>query len=598
MNLRKELKAEGIILEVAPGDVSVPETHHLDCPKSYCKKQRGPEDSTPLKLEIISKDYAEWRCRHCLWTGHVGGKNPRAHEPAPEVKAPDLSSIKLQGDALLPEAIHKYFLECGVSDAVLQQNKIFWMDDRKMVAFPYHEAGQRINMMVMDVQDQKTRLASGRNISFYGLDQVVKSDGYELIIAHREMDRLLLLTLGFKNVIAIPNGGVFPSRQDEYGAEPAEFEYFAAAADMLLGAKKIVIAVDNTSEGEQIRQELARRVGLAKCFIVEFGEKTLRSTIAKRGMDYACEDMHLAKPHPIRGLFEVTEFLASLEEYFLHGMTSGVSTGWENVDKLFTILIALNIITGIPNSGKSEWLDALMVNLAMLHGQRTAYYSPENTKEGHVTKIVEKKVQLSSNPKSQNRMSVETLMSGAAWVSQYFYFIVSDIMGEPATIDWILDRGADAVMRFGIKNLVIDPWNRIHHMMGSQSETDYIRQALIKILQFKVNHGVSVWLVIHPTKQEPDRKTGLFPPPSLYSCAGSAHFVNMCDNGFTIHRKSGKSNITEVHVKKVRDKHVGVTGKANLVYDTETGRYEPEPDTHYSQGEGYDGDAPVTHEAE
>ena len=37
----------------------------------------------------------------------------------------------------------------------------------------------------------------------------------------------------------------------------------------------------------------------------------------------------------------------------------------------------LTIVSGVPNSGKSEWLDALAVNLAEMHDWRIAFASME-----------------------------------------------------------------------------------------------------------------------------------------------------------------------------------------------------------------------------
>lgn len=50
----------------------------------------------------------------------------------------------------------------------------------------------------------------------------------------------------------------------------------------------------------------------------------------------------------------------------------------------------LTVVTGLPNSGKSEWLDALAVNLAQLHGWRIGMCSLENTPREHGRKLMEK----------------------------------------------------------------------------------------------------------------------------------------------------------------------------------------------------------------
>jgi len=143
------------------------------------------------------------------------------------------------------------------------------------------------------------------------------------------------------------------------------------------------------------------------------------------------------------------------------------------------------------------------------------------------------------------------------------------------TLDWILDKAKDAALRYGINGLIIDPWNRIEKTLGNKSETDYVAESIPKILRFAANQGIHVWLVVHPKQQQKDHKTGKIPAPSLYDMAGSAHFVNMCDNGLVIHRSESIDDTTEVLVRKVRFKHVGRRGETKLKYDRRTGRYNP-----------------------
>lgn len=50
----------------------------------------------------------------------------------------------------------------------------------------------------------------------------------------------------------------------------------------------------------------------------------------------------------------------------------------------------VTIVTGVPNSGKSEWLDALAVNLARQHGWRFAVCSMEKRARDHARQLLEK----------------------------------------------------------------------------------------------------------------------------------------------------------------------------------------------------------------
>ncbi len=80
-----------------------------------------------------------------------------------------------------------------------------------------------------------------------------------------------------------------------------------------------------------------------------------------------------------------------LERLWDQGLPPGYSTGWPSIDQHYTVAPGqLSIVTGWPGSGKSEWLDALAVNLSQA-GWKFAVFSPENQPvEVHASKILEK----------------------------------------------------------------------------------------------------------------------------------------------------------------------------------------------------------------
>lgn len=570
MKLQEQLAAEGIIHKrVRPG------TYAIDCPKEYCKSARVAGDKDCLKLEIESAEYAHWKCKNCLWTGHAGEKPAVEHPQSRQLEKPSAPAAPA---TQLTDDVAKFLAERGITPEQVKTHGLVWDAERSAIKFPYRNNGETINAMLMNVPEGTTRLASSKRIEFYGADKLDPEEK-QIIVAQREVDRLILERIGFTNVIALPNGGVLPRRETDSYERADDFEYFTTGANIFINATKVIIAFDTTPEGERLRQELVRRAGPPKCYNVKFYRDTLAETLKQDGEDFVCQDMNAHTAQPIRGLYEVQDFQTQLMNMFDGGMAAGIKTGWENVDQLYTVLPSqLTVITGIPNSGKSEWLDALTLNLAMNHGWRFGVFSPENGKELHVIKLTEKRVEMPSDPKSSKRMSRETFLSGASWVAQHYYFIASDVLDKPPTLDWILERAADAVLRYGIKGLIIDPWNRIvKKYENGQNEAAYVETALAQILRFAINHDVHIWLVAHPTKQEPDKKTGNFAVPSLYAISGGAHFVNMCDNGIVVYRPAGADNkfVTEIWVRKVRFKHVGEPGSTKLRYNHETGRFTP-----------------------
>lgn len=119
------------------------------------------------------------------------------------------------------------------------------------------------------------------------------------------------------------------------------------------------------------------------------------------------------------------------------------------------------------------------------------------------------------------------------------------------------------VARYGIRGLVMDPYNEIDHRRRSNtSETEYVSQMLTKVKRFAQHYDVHVWLVAHP------RQLHNWQPnqcPSLYDISGSAHFVNKCDAGLVVHRNwdtesGGDPRNVGIMVMKMRNKTAGKIG--------------------------------------
>lgn len=540
--------------------------HLVDCPKSYCQASRkGTGNHTPLKLNIVTLRHAKWKCGCCLWTDSIGLPTP-IHEPAAEESSQTSTQL---AHVDMPYYASDFLSAQGITPDMAAKHRLKWDDEREVIKIPYEKKGEVVNALIIDPRTGETRLGSTRCIPLYG---DVKAGSHELVIAHRELDRIILDSLGVPNVVSLPNGGILPSNE----GENINMGYFIESAHVFDGITKVVIALDNTPEGDLITREIVRRVGAGRCLTVKFAHGNLAATLKKSGADLLLADVNDAVPFPITGLYQVSDFEKSLLQHFEGGMAAGVTTGWKNVDKLYTVMPGeLTVVTGVPNNGKSEWLDALTMNLCQNHDWNIAVFSPENGKEQHVTKLVEKRVEASASPLSKERMNVETFFSGVNWVNNHYFFIVADDEKELPTLDWILDKASAAVLRYGVKGLIIDPWNEIEHQRaGSTTETEYISQALSKLKRFARNHGLAIWVIAHPNKMQTD-KEGYPLVPSLYDISGSAHWANKTDNGIVIHRSNSADNTTEVHVRKVRFKHVGKRGDTKLKYIVKTGRYIP-----------------------
>lgn len=261
------------------------------------------------------------------------------------------------------------------------------------------------------------------------------------------------------------------------------------------------------------------------------------------------------------------------------GYPKGSSTGWPSVDRYYTVgLGQWTLVTGAPNSGKSEWIDALMVNLAKREDWRFYIYSPENWPLAlHHSKILEKYIGKPFSPGPTQRMDLEEVHAGEEWMRDKFFFCKPR---QPSIIDILAESGCafmnDTAKPAGCKlGVVVDPWNQLeHHRPANMSETEYVSHTLTHVIECVRIANMHFWLVAHPAKMQKNRDTGKLPVPTPHDVAGSAHFWNKSDNCICVWRDQVEgTQEVDIHVQKVRFKHIGRIGLATLMYDRVTGRY-------------------------
>ena len=435
-------------------------------------------------------------------------------------------------------------------------------------AFPYFRGDELVNVKYRD-REKNFRMETGAERILYGLNDI---ESKRCVIVEGEIDKLSVETAGIRSCVSVPDGA--PSENTKNYA--SKFTFLDADAEALEAVQEWVIAVDNDVPGLRLSDELARRLGREKCKVATWpGEcKDANDVLRSFGPDVLRECLDLAKPLPIEGVFSVLDLSEKIQRLYEKGWEKGTETGWAELDRFYTVRPGeFTVITGMPNSGKSNWLDALLVNLATLHGWQFALFSPENQPlEDHMARMMEKYAQQPFGDGPTPRMNQKTKDSAEKWLADHMYWILPDDDAE-WTIDTVLDRAKAMVLRKGINGLVIDPWNELEHELPHGiSETVYIGQVLKRIRQFARRHSVHVWVVAHPRIMY--REDGKYPVPTLYDISGSANWRNKADNGLVIWRDfAADQNPIEVHVQKVRFRQIGRIGMAKLQYQKATQTY-------------------------
>jgi hypothetical protein len=158
------------------------------------------------------------------------------------------------------------------------------------------------------------------------------------------------------------------------------------------------------------------------------------------------------------------------------------------------------------------------------------------------------------------------------WIDQWFSFIVPD-EDEDADLGWALERCATAVLRYGAKVVVIDPWNEMDHVRPpDMSLTEYTGFAIKQFKKFAKKYGVHLIVVAHPSKQKKN-EDGTFNIPSLYDISDSQHWFNKPDVGLVVHRENEDTTIVRIAKSRYHDT-IGKPGDVRFRFIRDTNRFD------------------------
>ena len=424
-----------------------------------------------------------------------------------------------------------------------------------VICFPYFFGGKLVNIKYRG-PGKSFKMVAGAELIFYNLDVVSQFD--EVIITEGEIDALTLIQAGFDNTISVPNGA------------NKNLEYLDDCIQLFDSISKIYIATDQDTKGIELKDELVRRFGPEKCWVVSFKDcKDANEYLQKYGPEIK-DVIKDAVPVPVKGIIEAGNIYADIRDLFDQGVQKGLELDQTIIDEKITWETGrLAIVTGIPASGKSEFVDYLVCKLNIKHKWKAAFFTPENYPlKFHYSKLFEKII---GKKFSKNTSTDIEWDMAYDYIRQNFFYILNE---DDFTLKSILDSAKVLIKTRGIKVLVIDPYNKLEHKY-TDSETQYISRLLDQIIQFAKINNVLIFLVAHPRKM--NRINGKIEVPSLYDISGSANFFNKTDYGITVHRKTDDSNImlneVDVYFQKIKYKHLGEQGIISLNYDYISGRF-------------------------
>ena len=431
--------------------------------------------------------------------------------------------------------------------------------EENTIKFNYMMGGELINIKYRDGR-KNFKLYKGAEKIFYNIDSIV---GHSFcVIVEGEMDVLALHEAGISNAISVPNGATLGNNN---------LDYLDNCIDYFADKEKVIIAVDQDEPGQALRQELIRRLGAEVCYTCYFDDcKDANEYLLKYGSKRLSKTIEDARPEPLENVTTFKDIEGDVTDFVENGFKPGFQIGLRNFDEIFSTYTGQFItVTGIPSSGKSDFVDQMVIGYNQLHNWKTAFASPENAPTYlHAHKLMRKAWQ---GMPSKKDIGNDKWNQCSEYINDNFFFI--DM--ERYTLDSVLKKGAELVKRKGIKCLVIDPFNKVRDLESSNGDVNvYTLEYLTKIEMFAKKYDVLVIIVAHPTKMYKD-SNGKIEEPTMYNIKGGGEWYDASYHGLLVHRDY-ENKTTKVKVLKVKFQNLGENGgECFFTWEPKSGCYVP-----------------------
>ena len=391
------------------------------------------------------------------------------------------------------------------------------------IVFNFFEGESVVNKKYRSGGKKFTQSPGTKSI-FYNINSVIGED--VAYIVEGEIDVASLHSIGVKNVISVPNGA---NDNDEYWKQSEPY---------LKNVKKFIIAVDKDEKGNELKEKIAQRLGRYRCEFIEWEGKDANEDLISGVLE---KSVLKRKRFPVSGTFTVSDLMPDILNLYDNGLPSTYSPKakvFGNMKDVYSTMRGqVNVGTGIPSHGKSNFTDWFVLNLINDYKLKGSWFSPEHSPMSlYQTNLIEKVIGKSFWGKVDgyevDRVTKGEIKDYHDWANEKIY-LTDAVNGEFPTWDWLLDKFKEQMYSFGIDIFVIDAFNKV--LLPSGNRIDEIAKVLTKLTHFAQSNNVIVFLIAHPTKMKKDDQ-GIYPVPTLYDVSGTADFRNMTHNGYTIYR--------------------------------------------------------------
>ena len=526
------------------------------CPK--CSSERKKKTDKCVKLDW---DRGFANCFHC-------GESFQLHT----YKSTKLN-IKYEVPTFkynaLDQNVLDWFQNRGISQqtlahAKITQSKEFMPQTHKeqnTINFNYFLNENLVNIKYRDAK-KNFKLYKGAEKILYNLDSIRTS--LECVIVEGEIDCLSFIEAGYYNVVSVPNGFNLQGT--------INLDYLDNYINYFDNKEKIYLCLDNDEAGLKGKDEFIRRLGSDKCFIVDLKDcKDSNEYLIKYGKESLLERLNKAELTPLENVKNLNDFSDELDNFWMNGLPKGMLTGMKLFDEVFSAEMGqYTLITGVPQSGKSEWLDQIIVNYNLNTGNKVAFVSIENEPFiFHYDKIAQKL--FGRKPKPTDIGGTE-LNEVKQYISNNYYHVHFE---KRYFLEEVLMKFRELVKRKGIRIFAIDPFNKVKLKKGISNINDFTSEYHLLLDEFVKETKSHLFLVAHPTKTALSEGSHTsFQMPTAYDIKGGGEHFDMSYNVIGVNRVY-EQKIVHIKTLKVKFKHLGEQQKSIFYgYNTINGRYE------------------------
>jgi len=536
--------------------------------KNYQFKQNGNEllmncpfcTDTEKKFSINSQTGA-WQCFHqnkCGLKGSFGDFQERHKDKAENIYGSIFFQEKVKktykkpkiDTSLISTEVTEYIKSRGISANTMKRFKISSKDNA--VIFPYYKNKELVNVKYRTIDKKKMWTEKNAEPVLFGRDLI--TDEADLTVCEGEWDAMALWEYGIE-AVSVPMGA-------------GNHEWLVNEWDFLDNFRQIYLAFDRDSAGIKAAKDLAIKIGLWKCKLIELPHKDanecLQNEVSKE-IILKCF-VNAVELNPTY-LVQAESFRNDVQELFMKGSSLyGTPTAWLGLNNILKGWreCELTIWTGTNGAGKSTILNQHFLHM-IEEDINCCIASLEMPPARYLRwAVIQKKENLYPSP-----LAIDDCFD---WFAGKLYIINYYDRLEPK---YIMECFEYAARRYNCKHFILDSLMKIK-LPNDKNEYDAQVDFISELKGFAEKHKTHVHLIAHPRKGDKDSDI-----MGKVDVKGSSHITDIADNVISIYRldedtkekavKKGRPADMIMYVKKNRE--FGTEDKFRMVFNETTKKF-------------------------